>query len=159
RVRFEKATRAPNVHFVGFKSRDEIADFYAASDLFLFPSTTDTLGQVVMEAQASGLPAIVSTIGGPKEIVTHDLTGIVAPVEDPRDWIVAINALLADPDRLRTMGEASFHQMKTRTIERSFQDFWRAHLEARRVHLAEHGVTPKGRTGKTPDITPGMALG
>ena len=60
------ALKNKKVHLLGYKGGEELSKIYANSDIFLFPSTTDTLGQVVMEAQSSALPALVSNIGGPK---------------------------------------------------------------------------------------------
>src|SRR5262249_33630051 len=89
-------------YFLGIQNDAQLAKLYASTDLFVFPSRTDTLGQVVMEAQACGLPAIVSTEGGPKETVVDDATGIVMQSSDPADWVAAINNLLDDePRRLR----------------------------------------------------------
>ena len=69
-------------YFLGYRNDGQLAPLYAGSDLFVFPSRTDTLGQVVMEAQACGLPAIVSNEGGPKEIVADGVTGLVLPGND-----------------------------------------------------------------------------
>ena len=64
RKRMEKElARAPAI-FLGFRHGEELSSLYASGDVFVFPSLTDTLGQAVMEAQASGLPAIVSDVGG-----------------------------------------------------------------------------------------------
>src|SRR4029079_7441236 len=66
-------------YFLDFRDDRQLAPLYAGSDLFVFPSKTDTLGQAVMEAQACGLPAIVSNEGGPKETVADGVTGLVVP--------------------------------------------------------------------------------
>ncbi len=70
------------VLFTGWLAGDELSKAYASSDLFVFPSTTDTFGNVVLEAQASGLPAIVSDRGGPQEIIDPDRSGLVAPLSE-----------------------------------------------------------------------------
>jgi glycosyltransferase involved in cell wall biosynthesis len=62
-------------------------EVYAKADLFLFPSTTDTFGMVVLEAQACGVPAIVSDEGGPKEIIADKETGLVAYANNMEDWL------------------------------------------------------------------------
>ena len=72
----------PNVIFTGFLRGEELSRAYASSDLFVFPSTTDTFGNVVLEAMASGLPVVVSDKGGPKEIVQHGRTGLVTRARD-----------------------------------------------------------------------------
>ena len=81
-------------YFLGFQSDAELGPLYASSDLFVFPSRTDTLGQVVMEAQASGLPVLVSDEGGPKETIDDGLTGLIVPGRDARRWCAAMEELL-----------------------------------------------------------------
>ena len=61
-----------NIHLLGRQKGLTLSKIYASSNCFIFPSTTDTLGQVVLEALASGLPVIVSNQGGPKEFVSND---------------------------------------------------------------------------------------
>jgi hypothetical protein len=89
-------------YFLGYQGDAQLAPLYASSDLFVFPSRTDTLGQVVMEAQASGLPALVSNEGGPKEVVDDNVTGVTLATADAPRWVAAIDDLLNDePRRLR----------------------------------------------------------
>lgn len=68
----------PGVAFTGFLDGDELATAYASADLFAFPSTTDTFGNVILEAHAAGLPAVVTPFGGPQEIVRRHDSGLVA---------------------------------------------------------------------------------
>jgi len=75
-----------HVHFLGRLPRKMLPDLYSSADLFLFPSVTDTFGMSVLEAQACGLPAIVTTLGGPKEIVMHNITGYVVDIHPPTLW-------------------------------------------------------------------------
>lgn len=70
------------VLFTGYFQGEDLAAIYASSDLFFFPSATDTFGNVVLEAQASGIPVIVSNQGGPQELMRHAETGYVVPVAD-----------------------------------------------------------------------------
>lgn len=93
--------------FLGFVPQEELARVYASSDLFVFPSSTDTCGLVVLEAQASGLPAIVSDLGGPGEYVRPGHTGLVVPGDDRAALAGAIRALVEDDDRRRAMGRAA----------------------------------------------------
>lgn len=68
----------PNSRFPGRLTGRALAQVYADSDLFVFPSHTDTLGNVVLEAMSSGLPVVVTGTLGPKELVDHGRTGFVA---------------------------------------------------------------------------------
>ena len=65
--------------FLGWVEGDELARTYASADMFLFASETDTFGQVILEAQASGLPVIAVDAGGPASLVEHRATGLLYP--------------------------------------------------------------------------------
>src|SRR5207248_6828650 len=95
------------VYFTGVQGDAALARIYASSDLFVFPSRTDTLGQVVMEAQACGLPAIVSSEGGPKETVVDEITGRILTSTDASDWCDAISSILDDEPRRQRMALAA----------------------------------------------------
>jgi glycosyltransferase involved in cell wall biosynthesis len=126
--RMKEQLRDLPARFVGLQSDEQLRKLYCSSDLFVFPSRTDTLGQSVMEAQACGLPAIVSNEGGPKETVEHNVTGLVLASNDPLDWCNAILDLLDDPSRRQRMSDAAVHRMKGFSVERTFDSFWEDHL-------------------------------
>lgn len=65
----------PDIHFLGKKEGDELAEYYRSADLFVFPSRTDTFGMVLIEALASGLPVAAYPATGPVDIVTQDYLG------------------------------------------------------------------------------------
>lgn len=92
------------VIFTGFLSGDTLAAAYASSDVFVFPSATDTFGNVVLEAQASGLPVIVSDSGGPRELMRDGVTGLVTRADDLGDLVEAMRSLLLDETRTAEMG-------------------------------------------------------
>lgn len=92
-------------HFTGVLKGEALARAYASFDLFLFPSTTDTFGNVVLEAMASGVPAIVSAHGGPKFIIRNELSGLIA--DGARGFAEAVLALHAQPERLGRMRHAA----------------------------------------------------
>jgi len=78
------------VRFFGRVDYSSLPEIYSAADLFVFPSTTDTFGMVVLEAQACGLPAVVSDQGGPKEIIEDHRTGLIAQARSLDDWVEKI---------------------------------------------------------------------
>jgi glycosyltransferase involved in cell wall biosynthesis len=119
-----------NAHFLGFRYGDELSRLYASSDLFVFPSVTDTLGQVVMEAQASGLPALVTNVGGPQEIVRHQQTGLVLPSHDISPWVQAIVTLASDQSLRESLGRAAHEHLQSFSIDASFEHFWQVHVDA-----------------------------
>jgi glycosyltransferase involved in cell wall biosynthesis len=103
----------PRIAFTGRLDRTDLPHLYGLADIFVFPSTTDTFGMVVLEAQACGLPAIVSDVGGPQELVESGETGFVVRADDLEAWTAAVLGVLelkrADPDvlaRMRTAAQA-----------------------------------------------------
>lgn len=86
----------PQIVFTGYLYGEDLARVYASADLFVFPSLTDTFGNVVLEAHASGLPAIVSDEGGPQEIVESHGSGLVVNARTPRDLFDAMKRVTAD---------------------------------------------------------------
>ena len=79
------------VHFFGKVPHSDLPKVYSQADALVFPSTTDTFGMVVLEAQSCELPAFVSDVGGPKEIVLHEKTGWVLPALDVNTWVSRLN--------------------------------------------------------------------
>ncbi len=108
------------VYFLGVQGDESLGRLYASSDVFVFPSRTDTLGQVVMEAQASGLPVLVSNEGGPKEMTDDGLTGLVLPAVDPWVWCRAIDDLLADEPRRHRMARTAPQRVRRFSLEKTF---------------------------------------
>jgi glycosyltransferase involved in cell wall biosynthesis len=117
-------------YFLGTQDDAMLATLYATSDLLVFPSRTDTLGQVVMEAQASGLPALVSNEGGPKEIVKDGVTGLVLGEHDAAVWATALDHLLDDEPRRRAMATAAPNQVASLSPAAAFEAFWAVHVDA-----------------------------
>ena len=96
--------RLPRAEFTGVLLGEELATAYAKMDLFVFPSHTDTFGNVVLEALASGVPAIVTPDGGPKTIVRDGVTGRVVVDED---FAPVIAEILSNPARHAAMRAAA----------------------------------------------------
>ena len=99
--------RMPEAIFPGYLSGEELSRVYASSDIFLFPSTTETFGNVIQEALASGLPALVSDKGGCQEIVAYSGAGRVCTAGDSGAFFRACRNLILNPkvkQRLRARG-------------------------------------------------------
>jgi glycosyltransferase involved in cell wall biosynthesis len=92
--------RLPRADFTGVLHGDELAAAYAKMDLFVFPSHTDTFGNVVLEALASGVPAIVTPDGGPPTIVRDGETGRIVP---DAEFAAAVAEVLANPAKHAAM--------------------------------------------------------
>lgn len=103
----ELKERVPDAHFAGFQRDSALARWYASADLLVFPSTTETFGNVVLEAFASGVPAIGADSCGTKDLVEHGVNGLLAKPNDAVDLARQIASLLADPARLCQMGDAA----------------------------------------------------
>lgn len=127
-------------HFLGFQHDDRLGPLYAGADLFVFPSCTDTLGQAVMEAQACGLPAVVTNVGGPKETVADEATGLVLPAGDPARWCRAIDELLEDEPRRQRMSRAAPPRVARLSFQKTFEAFWDEHLHAANQRLSTPGA-------------------
>ena len=110
--------------FTGYLGGEDLATAYASADFFAFPSTTDTFGNVVLEAQASGIPVIVSDIGGPRDLVSHGVDGYVTKGLDATDLAEAIRNLAADPALRAQMGACGRARVETRDWAEAFERFW-----------------------------------
>jgi glycosyltransferase involved in cell wall biosynthesis len=106
--------------FTGTLTHDEVAVAMASADLFVFPSTTDTAGNVVLEAQAAGLPVIVSDRGGPSENMINGESGIVCRAGDPSSFAAAIQEL-SDPVRRVRADAAARRYAESRSWEESLR--------------------------------------
>jgi glycosyltransferase involved in cell wall biosynthesis len=104
-MRAELEALLPHAHFAGHQAGTELARWYASADVFVFPSTTETFGNVVLEALASGLPAVVVDRGGPPDQIEGGETGYIARANDAADLAGRVGALLTDAALRRAMGE------------------------------------------------------
>ena len=69
--------RYPLAHFLGAKEGHDLADHFAAADVFVFPSKTDTFGLVLLEAMASGVPVAAYPVTGPIDVIMQGVTGVL----------------------------------------------------------------------------------
>lgn len=106
-MREELQASLPDAVFAGHRWGADLARWYASADVFVFPSTTETLGNVVLEALASGLPAVVVDQGGPQDLITSGRTGYLARANDVAAIADRIEPLLRDPELRRRMGTAA----------------------------------------------------
>lgn len=97
-----------SARFVGYKKGQELADHYAAADIFAFASLTETFGNVVLEAMASGLPVVAVRAGGVAETVLPGETGSLVDPSDPPDALAQeLIRLVEQPGERRRMAEAA----------------------------------------------------
>ncbi|MGH9236139.1 MAG: glycosyltransferase [Acidimicrobiales bacterium] len=108
------------VRFLGM--RDDVDRLYHAMDLFVLPSWREGFPRAAMEAAASGLPVIATDVRGCRQVVDHDVTGLLVPVRDAAALTAAITALGDDPERRRRMGGAAVERARASFDERRVVD-------------------------------------
>jgi glycosyltransferase involved in cell wall biosynthesis/predicted metal-dependent phosphoesterase TrpH len=108
-------TAPASTTFVGEAQGRDLAALYASADVFCFPSTTDTFGQVLLEAGASGLPVVAAAAGGALEIVTPGQNGLLVEPDDAVRLAGALGELAGDPARRAALGSAGLAAARGRT--------------------------------------------
>jgi phosphatidylinositol alpha 1,6-mannosyltransferase len=106
-LRSDLEAELPDATFAGHQGGPELARWYASADVFVFPSTTETLGNVVLEALGSGVPAVVVDRGGPPDLIDPGRTGLIARANDPSDLADAVETLLRDGELRGRMSRAA----------------------------------------------------
>jgi glycosyltransferase involved in cell wall biosynthesis/predicted metal-dependent phosphoesterase TrpH len=137
--RLRERVGSEHATFLGWLSGSDLARAYASADMFLFPSATDTFGQVILEAQASGLPVIAVAEGGPLSLIEHRVSGLLC-AGDADALAGAVLELCSSPllrERLTVAGLAS---VRTRTWERALERLGEGYA---RVLSAEAGVAAR----------------
>lgn len=114
--------------FTGVLKGEALAEAYASMDLFVFPSETDTYGNVVVEAMASGVPAVVTSMGGPKYLVRHGETGFVA--QSPEAFVEHVALLARNLPLRQSMGAAARRFAEAQSWDAVFERVYAAYCEA-----------------------------
>jgi glycosyltransferase involved in cell wall biosynthesis len=104
--------------FLGWREGQDLAAIYASADAFLFASRTDTFGQVILEAQASGLPVVAVDEGGPSALVRHGETGMLAPA-DAAELSRALLTIVQTPAVAERIRKTALARVAERTWEAS----------------------------------------
>ncbi len=110
----------PHASLLGWLQGAELARAYASADVFFFPSATDTFGQVILEAQASGLPVLAVAAGGPLELVQDDVTGLLRNA-DSGQLANALVALAGSSALRERLAQAALVAVRERTWERALE--------------------------------------
>ena len=123
RERLERKASGRRIHFAGFLRGAELAEAYASADVFLMPSTTETLGFVVLEAMSAGTPVVAAKAGGVLDLVEHGVNGLLFDPADDRNAAVQVRRLLESPGQrahfsrmARKFAEAGSWQQETRRL-------------------------------------------
>jgi glycosyltransferase involved in cell wall biosynthesis len=117
--------RKQNVGYViaGRKVNGELSRHYASADVFLFPSTTETFGNVTLEAMASGLGIVAYDYAAARQHLEHERSALLAPVDDEAAFIAAAERLARSPSLARSLGSAARARAEHLTWERIVEDF------------------------------------
>jgi len=108
------------VEFLGFVSKEALADEYAACDIFVLPAIVDSkgdtegLGIVMIEALAHEKPVVASAVGGIVDVIRSGETGLLVPEKNPAALAQAILVLLAQPDQAKALGQRGLYDVQTR---------------------------------------------
>ena len=129
--------------FPGVLRGEDLARAYANFDLFVFPSFTDTYGNVINEAMASGVPCVVTTGGGPKFLIEEGSTGVTA--RDEQDFIDTVLALMRNPERHAAMRRAAREHAVANSWDRVFERLYDQYGKLLRGELTDLGAGADGR--------------
>ena len=128
-----------NTHFVGYLQGLELASAYASADAFVFPSRTETLGLVLLEAMAAGCPVVAANSGGIPDIVTDGENGYLFEVDDPDGAITATKRLLEakeEREQLRLNARQEAERWGWAAATKHLQSYYRAVVESEMLSSA-----------------------
>lgn len=128
-----------NMTFTGFQNGKTLTKLYASSSLFFFPSSTETFGNVVLEALACGTPVIGARAGGVQEIIQHNETGWLCEPDDLQAFTSAVVHLVEQDDQRITMGENARRYALTRSWEAVFSRLLSEYEEVQATKLFQFG--------------------
>lgn len=111
-----KKAAPENVLFTGFKSGIELSQIYASSDIFVFSSLTETYGNVIIEAMASGLPVVAVNSGGVKENLVNNYNGLACEHDDPNEFSAKLEKLILD----KNLREVLAHNARQYSLEKTW---------------------------------------
>jgi phosphatidylinositol alpha 1,6-mannosyltransferase len=130
RKRLEKQFRQSPVTFTGMLRGLELANTYAAMDVFVHFGTEETFGQTIQEAQASGLAVIAPNSGGPSEIVEDGVNGILINPSDALGYRLALESLIATPGAITAFGKRAAKSVQGRSWKANNDKLLDYYLEA-----------------------------
>ena len=119
----------PNAIFTGFLTGEALSTAYASSDIFFFPSTTETFGNVTLEGMSSGLPVVVANATGSSSIVKHGITGYLDNPLNDNAFVESIRNLIIDPIQRKTMSMNARHATLDYTWDSVMQNLLRNYTD------------------------------
>lgn len=116
-ARAELQKQHPHVIFAGMQTGEALARHYASGDIFLYPSLTETYGNVTVEAMASGLATVAYDYAAAQQHIHHDVNGLLAPFADSDAFIAEARTLANDLARVRRLGHTARATVESLTWE------------------------------------------
>ena len=116
-ARAELEKQHPHVIFAGMQTGEPLAQHYASGDIFLYPSLTETYGNVTVEAMASGLATIAYDYAAARQHIQHETNGLLVPFADTDAFVKISTALISDMDRVRRLRLAARQTVESLTWE------------------------------------------
>jgi len=116
--------------FTGFLRGDDLAGAYASSDVFFYPSDTETFGNVTLEAMASGLPSVVADATGSRSLVESGVNGLVVPPKKTKEFASAILKLARDDELRCKMAETARQKSLAYSWDNIMSDLVQNYMEA-----------------------------
>lgn len=120
----------PNTFFAGYQKGENLARIYASSDVFMFPSITETFGNVTLEAQASGVPVVVANAQGNRSLVEHGYNGFLVTPKDVAEFTERIMLLSRDSELRKQMGKNAIEFASRFTWDQIFSQLVSNYKEA-----------------------------
>lgn len=120
----------PEFHYAGMRSGEDLAAHYASGDLFIFPSTTETFGNVVTEAMASGLVVVAYDYAAPRLLIEDGVHGFLAPFDDPDAYLQAVRRALEARPRWAAIRDAARQRAENLSWDSVIDQFGRTLAEA-----------------------------
>ncbi len=134
--RAQLQARCPDAIFAGMRLGPELAGYFASGDIFLFPSLTETYGNVTVEAMASGLAVVAYNYAAAAEHIEHGRNGMLATFGETAKFVAAAAEAVKDIGRVRDMGASARHTAEQLDWDRVVQQ-----LESVFMSVAEEGLT------------------
>ncbi|MGE5354323.1 MAG: glycosyltransferase family 4 protein [Acidobacteriota bacterium] len=128
-VKNELEKMMPGAVFLGYQKGKSLSTAFASSDVFVFPSTTETFGNVTLEAMASGIPAICVREGGAYDVIQDEVTGLIAEPRDAGDLSRKILRLANDRSGRLEMGRRAYDYAIEQTWSNIFSRLFDSYLE------------------------------
>jgi glycosyltransferase involved in cell wall biosynthesis len=141
----EKCQDLPGITFTGYVGGTKLAELFASADVFVFPSTTDTFGNVVLEAMSSSLPVVVTDQGGPSELVVHNRTGMIVPASNHGAMAQAVRRIVEDKELRQRMSSAARDHVARMRYDVAAEALWSFYDEQiREDHVARSSLVDDG---------------